>query len=45
MKVKTWISRLKQLALKLLDLTAASSMPAQKDRDDDWWRYYAGYLE
>jgi hypothetical protein len=45
MKVKAWISRLKQWALKLLDLMVASSVPAQKGKDDNWWQYYVGYFE
>jgi hypothetical protein len=45
MKIKAWTSRLKQLALKLLDLIATSSMPVHKDKDDDWWRYYTGFFE
>ncbi len=43
MKVKAWVSHLKHWLLKVLDLMATTSIPAQKDGDNNWWRYYEGF--
>lgn len=42
MDVKAWLCRLKRMVLKLLELMVASSVPADGDDDNDWWRFYVG---
>ncbi len=45
MKVKAWISRLKQWASRLLELMAQGSGAAPGGKNDDRWRYYTGFFE
>jgi hypothetical protein len=39
MKTKSWISALKRLALRLLDLMTRTYGTSQGNKDDEWWRY------
>ncbi len=40
MKIKAFLSRLKQWGLKLVHLMIANSNPLNEARDENWWRYW-----
>jgi hypothetical protein len=43
MNLKAWISRLKEWALKVLDVMVASYVPSQRDKDVWWLNYWEFY--